>query len=486
MNPLDKLRVKYTPVMGLEVHVELNTKSKMFCGCANNWFGEKPNTHTCPVCLGLPGALPVSNRIAIESCIKIGMALNCHIPLLSKFDRKNYFYPDLAKGYQISQYDQPFAEHGYIVLSSGKKIGITRAHMEEDTGKLLHETVDSKHVSLIDFNRSGVPLVEIVTDPDFVNAAEVKEYLQKLQQIVRYLGVARADMDKGEMRLEPNISLRLARHPQRSEGSKDSSPMARDDKPFELPNYKVEVKNINSFNFVEKAITYEIDRQSEILDRGEVPAQETRGWDEDKKKTISQRSKEEAADYRYFPEPDIPPFLWTQDFIETLKKDIPELPDAKVTRFVKDYHLSVYNAEILTRSKEMADYFEEAVKICLPELVSGSKKENKEMPKQVRHDINPTKLANTIINKKVDIEKVLPAALVKDIVTSSVVATIDVGELNKIIQSVLSENEKAVLEYKAGKEMVVMFLFGSVMKRLSVKIDPQLLKSALIAQLKEM
>lgn len=438
----------YKPVIGLEVHVELKTKSKMFCGCANDYFGQQPNTRTCPVCLGLPGALPVPNRKAIESCVLIGMALNCTIPLVSKFDRKNYFYPDLAKGYQISQFDEPFCENGFVVLSSGKRIGIRRAHMEEDTGKLIHETIDGKRVTLIDFNRSGVPLVEIVTEPDFENALEVKEYLQKLQQIVRYLGVANADMEKGEMRLEPNISLRKVGQ-------------------TELPNYKVEVKNINSFSFVEKAINFELERQSKLLDAGETPKQETRGWDESKKGTVSQRSKEEAADYRYFPEPDIPPIHWTQEQLDSLRQTLPELPDAKQSRFEKEFSLSTYNAEILTREVGLADYFEEAVKV------------GKE------HGVDATKIANTIINKKVDTDKVLPAKLIADIVEASKVATIDDKELTVIIQSVLSNNESVVVEYKSGKETVLMFLFGQVMKALPVKIDPQLLKDRLLAALKE-
>lgn len=440
--------MKYTPVIGLEVHVELNTKSKMFCGCDNNWFGATPNTHTCPVCLGLPGALPVPNKKAVEACIKIGMALNCDIPLLSKFDRKNYFYPDLAKGYQISQYDQPFSQNGFIVLSSGKKVGIRRAHMEEDTGKLMHETVDGEQVSLIDFNRSGSPLVEIVTEPDFTDGKEVKEYLQKLQQIVRYLGVADADMEKGHMRLEPNISLR-------KEGQ------------IELPNYKVEVKNINSFNFVEDAINFEIKRQAELLGKGETPAQETRGWDEDRKKTISQRSKEEAADYRYFPEPDIPPFVWTKEYLESLRSELPELPDEKRARFVKEFGLSDYNAELLTRSVETANYFEETVKV-LDELKEKGEKTT-----------DAKTVANWIINKKVDTANVLPAKLIAEIIKATSIEELPTEELEKVLTAVLAANEKVVADYKSGKENALMFLVGQSMKELKGKAKADSVKEKL-------
>ncbi|HEX7042969.1 MAG TPA: Asp-tRNA(Asn)/Glu-tRNA(Gln) amidotransferase subunit GatB [Patescibacteria group bacterium] len=455
---------KYIPVIGLEVHIELNTKSKMFCGCDNNWFGQTPNSHTCPVCLGLPGALPVANKKAIEGCIKIGMALNCHIPLVSKFDRKNYFYPDLAKGYQISQYDQPFSENGFIILSSGKKIGIRRAHMEEDTGKLMHATVDGEKVSLIDFNRSGSPLVEIVTEPDFDSAKEVKEYLQKLQQIARYLGVADADMEKGAMRLEPNISLRKS-------GQK------------ELPDYKVEVKNINSFTFVEKAIEYELIRQAELLDKGERPAQETRGWDEDKKMTISQRSKEEAADYRYFPEPDIPQFEWTKEYLDGLRKEIPELPDDKKTRFVKEYSLSEYNSEQLIRTQQLADYFEECVRVSSslrhPEQSEGSYSTSKDSSPSAQNDISPTKIANTIINKKVDIEKVLPAELVKDLKKAEITDTLSLEELHSVLNPILESNSNVVEDYKSGKTNAIMFLVGQAMRELKGRAKADTVKKEL-------
>lgn len=460
------MKNNYKPVIGLEVHVELKTKSKMFCGCKNDWFGKEPNTYTCPVCLGLPGALPVPNRQAIEWCILIGMALTCEIPLLSKFDRKHYFYPDLAKGYQISQYDMPFAENGYMILNSGKKIRIKRAHMEEDTGKLLHQKIGTQTASLIDFNRSGVPLVEIVTEPDFDCASDVKEYLQKLQQIVRYIDVAHANMEKGEMRLEPNISLKSITSLRAERGNPDeiasSLKAPRND---ELPPYKVEVKNINSFSFVEKAIEYEITRQAEILDKGELPKQETRGWNEAKNATVSQRSKEEAMDYRYFPEPDIPPFRFEERYIDTLRKSLPELPDTKMKRFEESYSLSGYNAEILTRERATADFFEEAVKI------------GKE------HNIEPKTIANQLINKKLDISTLLPAEVVKQIVEENKMEGIDEKELTTILQNVIDTNEKAVTEYKKGKETVIMFLVGQAMKHLKGKAKADEVKTKLLALL---
>jgi aspartyl-tRNA(Asn)/glutamyl-tRNA(Gln) amidotransferase subunit B len=436
------MKNKYIPVIGLEVHVELKTKSKMFCGCSNDYFGQKPNTHTCPVCLGLPGALPVPNKKAIEWCVMIGMALDCNIPLISKFDRKNYFYPDLAKGYQISQYDQPFAVNGKMRLANGKTITIRRAHMEEDTGKLLHEVVSSEDVSLIDFNRSGVPLVEIVTDPDFENAKEVTEYLQKLKQIVKYVGVSSADMEKGEMRLEPNISLRL-------QGEKT------------LPAYKVEVKNINSFHFVEDAITFEIRRQTEMLEKGDVPKQETRGWNEDKKKTISQRSKEEAHDYRYFPEPDIPPIQWTKVKIQEIRKQMPELPVEKIERFKRQYDLSDYNTEILTRERQTADFFEEAV------------------PVGKTHKISPKDIANWLINRKSELENMLPATLIKHIIASRKITGIGQNELQIILKRIIKQNKKAAEEYKKGKGNAIMFLVGQAMKELKGKERPDTIKEEL-------
>jgi len=486
----------YIPVIGLEVHVELKTKSKMFCSCSAEYFGKEPNSHTCPVCLGLPGALPVPNKKAIEWCVMIGQGLNCEIPLFSKFDRKNYFYPDLAKGYQISQYDQPFAINGRITVKSeirnpnietnsndknsnvqnkgkvsnfdirysnfppkGKRIRIRRVHMEEDTGKLVHSYVHGEEVSLIDFNRSGVPLVEVVTEPDFENAKEVKEYLQKLQQIVRYLDVSNADMEKGEMRLEPNISLRKC-----NTTNTTNNPISNKD----LPLYKVEVKNINSFNFVEDAIEYEIKRQKEILEKGEIPVQETRGWNENKKKTISQRSKEEAQDYRYFPEPDIPPIRWTQLQIRQLAYQMPELPDKKLGRFVKEYELSAYNAEILTREKELANYFEEAVKV------------NQELKIKNQKATDEKTIANMIINKKIDREKILPAELVKQIIASQQVSGMGDDELEKMLKEVIEQNRKSVDDYKKGKGNALMFLIGQAMRKVKGRVKAETVREKLL------
>jgi len=437
-------------IIGLEVHVELKTKRKMFCNCSADYFGHKPNTHTCPVCLGLPGALPVPNKQALEWCIAIGLALNCEIPLFSKFDRKNYFYPDLPKGYQISQYDQPFCLRGKIEVN-GKKFGITRVHMEEDTGKLSHGKVENEDVSLIDFNRSGVPLVEIVTDPDFNNAIDVKAYLQKLQQIVRYLGVSDADMEKGQMRLEPNISISL------------------DVNSTKLPNYKVEVKNINSFGFVEKAINFELKRQQEILEKGEKPVQETRGWDESKQKTVSQRLKEEANDYRYFPEPDIPPLRWTDNEIADIKEKMKgKMPEDKIKELI-NLEVSQSNAVLLVANMNKLDLFNE--------LYSKTKFIKGGTPIPTANQIS-----NYLINKVVE-HQTIPQ-IMHSIQSSLTLSSVSNDELKEVIRKVLKNNPKIMQDYKAGKKSVIQFAIGQVMYIIRKKIDTEILKKLITDELK--
>jgi len=436
----------YEPVIGMEIHVELKTKSGMFCGCPADHFAKKPNTGTCPVCLGLPGALPVPNKKAVDWTIMLGLALGSKIAEVSKFDRKHYFYPDLPKGYQISQYDQPLCRGGVISTSFGD-VRIHRVHLEEDTGKLQHATVDGKKVTLVDFNRSGVPLVEIVTEADIHSSEQAKEFLKKLHQIVRYIGISDADMEKGSMRLEPNISIRKVGE-------------------TGLPNYKVEVKNINSFRFAAAAIEYELKRHAVILDEGKIPVQETRGWDESKSATVSQRIKEEAADYRYFPEPDIPPMRFTKEYIASIGKGIPELPDAKKQRFISTYALNDADATQLTDTCLLADYFEEAVK------VAGS----------LEKPYSPKEVANWLINKKPDIDTVLPAKLIEDLYEAKKVVAISTDELIAIINPVLAANQKAVSDYKAGKQQSIMFLMGLVRKQLP-KADTRIILDALKAAL---
>ncbi len=424
----------YEPIIGLEIHVELKTKSGMFCGCPADHFGKIPNTGTCPVCLGLPGALPVPNKKAIEWTIMLGLALGSDIAEVSKFDRKHYFYPDLPKGYQISQYDQPLATGGMIKTSFGD-VRIHRVHLEEDTGKLQHATVDGKKVTLVDFNRSGVPLVEIVTEADIRSAEQAKEFLKKLHQIVRYLGISDADMEKGSMRLEPNISLRKIGE-------------------TGLPNYKVEVKNINSFRFASQAIAYEIERHAHILDEGKVPVQETRGWDEGKNATVSQRVKEEAADYRYFPEPDIPPMRFNKETINNVRLTLPELPDVKIDRFMKTYGLNVQDAAQLTESRAAADYFEGVVQ---------------EAKKRGAADMTSKKIANWIINKKPEREKVKPSDVVQEILAATTIVRMDELQLAGIVDTAILENPKAAADYKAGKLPSLMFLLGVVMRQVKGK-----------------
>ncbi len=435
--------MSYESIIGLEVHIELATKSKMFCGCPADHFGKIPNTQTCPVCLGLPGALPVPNKKAVDWTLMLGLALNCTINEESKFDRKNYFYPDLPKGYQISQYDQPFGVNGEITISTNqpikkKKIRIRRVHLEEDTGKLQHAVVDGERVSLIDFNRSGVALVEVVTEPDFRNIEEVDVFLKKLQQIVRYLGISGADMEKGSMRLEPSISMRITGE-------------------TKLPPYRVELKNINSFRFARKGLEYEIKRQTEILESGEKLIQQTRGWNEGKAATVPQREKEEANDYRYFPEPDIPPMHISSEQVINIKNQIGEMPDAKITRFIKDYSLGEYDAGQLTETRERADYFEECLKV------------SKE-PSYKNYNTTPKLLANWIINRNIDIDQLLPVDFVKRI-TSVGVSTISSLQIETEVIKVISENTQAVNEYRSGKVNVINFLLGQVRKNLKGEIN---------------
>lgn len=459
----------YQPVIGLEIHVELKTQTGMFCQCKVNQFDAKPNTHVCPVCLGLPGALPVPNKQAIEWTIKIGQALNCAINKHTKFDRKHYSYPDLPKGYQISQYDEPVAVGGHVSFEANygtyknekRSFRIHRVHLEEDTGKLTHSGEDT----LIDFNRSGTPLVEIVTEPDFTTSDDVKMFLEELHTIIRYLDVSDADMEKGTMRMEPNISVREILNP------KSQNPNKPQITNFKLPSYKVEVKNINSFNFVKKAIDYEVKRHIEQLEQGKTPLQETRGWDSYKNITYSQRSKEEAHDYRYFPEPDIPPFEFSAEYIESIRKTLPELPQPKMFRFINKLKLKPIDAFTLTRGKEMSEYYEKVM----------SKINSLKSDINVKSEKLGQEIANFIINKKISIKLPIEDFVKRAVEMIQPIET-DIKLLDEIVQKVISANQKSVSDYKSGKQNAIMFLVGQVMREMRGKADA----NTVISKLKEM
>lgn len=473
--------MKYQPVIGLEVHSELKTESKMFCDCFNDQEETRPNTNICPVCMGHPGTLPVINQKAVEYVIKTALALDCQIPQSAKFDRKNYFYPDIPKGYQISQYDMPLSLKGFLFIE-GKKIRITRIHLEEDTGRLVHPS--DANCSLVDFNRAGIPLMELVTEPDINSGKEARRFCEELQLILRYLQVSEANMEKGQMRCEVNISLKL-------DGEKNGT--------------KVEIKNLNSFRAVERSVDYEIKRQSEALDSNEKIIQETRGWDENKQKTFSQRTKEEAKDYRYFPEPDLPPLTQLESIKKRVKSELPELPQAKRERFDREYKLPEDNIDILVNNKNIADYFEQVVS----ELETWMKIKNineKQPLTKLTANYLLTELQKLLLISKTKISdcKISPENFAEFItlihqkeISSSAAQTVlgemfetgvdpsnvvetknlkqvsDEGELLKIIKRVIGENQKSIKDYQSGKENALQFLVGKVMAASKGQANPQ-------------
>lgn len=443
---------QYEPVIGLEVHVELNTKTKMFCSCAADYFGKEPNTLTCPICLGLPGALPVINQEAINKCIQIGLALNCSINPESYFERKNYFYPDLAKGFQTSQLVKPVAVGGWMDVEGVegvRRIRVNRAHQEEDTGKLTHQGSET----LIDFNRSGVPLVEIVTEPDFTDTAQVRDYAKKLQQIFRYLGVSNADMERGDMRLEANVSVRRVGE---SESTRDKDGYLK--KEF-WPKYRVELKNINSFRFMVAAVEYEIKRQIEAHEKDERLAQETRGWNEAKKETYIQRSKEEAHDYRYFPEPDLPGIRVSQNRRDQIKNTMPLLPKERVSK-LEGLGVSKQAAQVLVEDRGLGEIFEKAYEY-------GKSK-----------DLEANQLANFLVNNKLEaLDDV--GQIVDDLIAKKSSQISDMTQLEEWSKEAIEGDPDAVAKYEAGKTGVIMALVGAVMKKSQGKANAGKVKEIL-------
>lgn len=479
--------MEYEPVIGLEVHAQLLTRSKIFCGCSTS-FGEEPNSQTCPVCTGQPGALPVVNRKAVEFAIKLGLATHCRIAAYSVFARKNYFYPDLPKGYQISMYEHPLAEGGFIeIISQGEKrrVRIQRIHMEEDAGKLKHgETPETAHFSYVDYNRTGVPLVEIVSGPDLRSPQEAGEFLRRLRAILQYLEICTGDMEKGTFRCDANVSVR---------------PKGRVE--FGI---RTEVKNMNSFRHVEKALEYEIGRQIRLLEEGEEIVQETRLWDAHQNITVSMRGKEEAHDYRYFPDPDLVPLKIDDRWIEEIRRSLPELPDQRKERFLRDYKIPEYDAEILTSTKALANYFEEAVRLfrdpkavsnwMMGDLLRVLKQDDREVD---QCPVTPNHLAAMLsmiqdgtisgkIAKEVFAEMYRTGDPPEKIVRErGWVQILDPGAIEVTIQRVIEGNPRLVEDYKRGKEKVFGFLVGEVMKQTQGKANPKLVNDLLRKRLND-
>jgi aspartyl-tRNA(Asn)/glutamyl-tRNA(Gln) amidotransferase subunit B len=477
----------FEPVIGLEVHAQVSSKSKMFCGCSAEIFAAPPNTHVCPVCLGMPGALPVINKAAVEATIMTALAFHCEIPPYAKFDRKNYHYPDLPKGYQISQYDMPISRNGWADIEAGgaaKRIGIRRVHLEEDTAKLFH-TAD--RYSLIDMNRSGVPLMEIVSEPDLHSVEDVRQYSLKLRQMLRYLGVSSGDMEKGAMRFEANISLRKA-------GS------------TELPPTRVEVKNLNSFRAMLHAVEFEIARQGDIKGAGGTVTQETMGWDEVRNLTVSQRSKEEAHDYRYFPEPDLPRLHVSREWVEQIRSRLPELPDEKRRRYAEDFGLSAYDAGVITADKDTAAYFERAVEAGLtrgvaPKAISNwltSELFGRFAGGIAELQVGPGRLAGLVARvedgtisatiAKTVLDEMMEAGGDADAIISrrDLAQIQDRAEIEAAADKVLSSYPEPVASYLQGKASALKFLVGLLMKETKGKANPRLANEILLEKLKAM
>jgi aspartyl-tRNA(Asn)/glutamyl-tRNA(Gln) amidotransferase subunit B len=470
--------MQYEAVIGLEIHAQLLTKTKIFCGCSTE-FGAPPNTHTCPVCLGMPGVLPVLNRKVVDYTLRMSLATNCTVAHESRFARKNYFYPDLPKGYQISQYELPIAEHGHVFIhvnGERKRVGITRIHMEEDAGKLTHHP--NLPISAVDFNRTGVPLIEIVSEPDMRSPQEAGAYLRQLRAVLRYLEICDGNMEEGSFRCDANVSIR---------------PSGTD-----TLGTRVELKNMNSFRHVENALTYEIERQKVSIEDGRELVQETRLWDEDKGVTVSMRGKEEAHDYRYFPDPDLLPLVIDEAWIDEVRATLPELPDEKRARFVEAYGIPSYDAEVLTSSRALADYFEACVK-QFPEAktvsnwVMGSilatlKTENKtieespvspeglaELLRLIDSGVISGKIAKTVFDDMVSTGKA-PETIVEE---KGLVQVTDTDAISEIVNQVLSEHEKEVTDYKGGKTKLFGFFVGQVMKATRGKANPKIVNEIL-------
>ena len=479
--------MKYEPVIGLEVHVQLKTKSKLFCSCPTE-FGAEGNRNTCPVCLGWPGSLPVVNETALKLGIRAGLALNCKVAERLKFDRKNYFYPDLPKAYQISQYDMPVNGKGWLQVETKnddgkiteKKIGITRAHLEEDAGKLLHEGIVDG--SLVDYNRGGVPLLEIVSEPDIRSPQEAYDYLTTIKAILQYAEVSDCDMEKGSLRCDANVSVR---------------PVGQ-----EKFGTKVEIKNLNSFKMVQKAIQYEIERQIDDIENGETIIQETRLWNDAKGATFSMRSKEEAHDYRYFPEPDLVPFTLSRETVEAIKKTLPELPLDRAKRFIKEYGIPEYDAYVLTQEKKLAEYFE----ACVSEKVNAKQVSNwiqsevlailNEKKLSIEDfSISATSTAGTIrliekgtisgkIAKEVYREMFETGKDAEAIVKEKGLTQVsDTGLIEKAVEKAIAANPAAVEQFKAGKQKAIGAIVGAVMKETGGKANPKIVNEILINKL---